>query len=266
VPRGAAWPRWDTCRVDDVALLAELVRTRQPVVALTGAGASTASGIPDFRSPTGWWARFDPQVYSSIETFRRDPAKVWEFHGPRLRFLADAEPNPVHLVLARLEQAGLLEAVITQNIDMLHVKAGSREVIEVHGSVRTATCHGCGRTLPVDEVAALVESHGAPPCPGCGAIVKPDVVFFGELLPAAAIDRAQALARRAGLLLVIGSSLQVWPVAELPAVAQAHGAAVAIVNAGPTTFDGRADLRIDADAADTLSALADLVAPSGTAT
>lgn len=246
--------------MDPVARLAELVRTRQPAVALTGAGASTASGIPDFRSPDGWWARFDPQVYSSIATFRRDPAKVWEFHGPRLRFLAEAAPNPAHHALARLEAAGLLQAVVTQNIDMLHVKAGSREVVEVHGSIRTSACPGCARSYPVAEVLLLVEARGAPPCPACGRILKPDVVFFGELLPAAAIERATALARGAGLLLVVGSSLQVWPVAELPALAKGQGAAVAVVNVGPTTFDAQADLRIDADAATTLAALADLVA------
>lgn len=243
-----------------VCRLAELVRTRQPVVALTGAGASTASGIPDFRSPGGWWAKFDPQVCSSIETFRRDPAKVWEFHGPRMRFLAAAEPNPVHRALAGLEAAGLLEAVVTQNIDMLHTKAGSREVVEVHGSVRTSTCPGCSRRYPVEEVVALAEAHGAPPCPACTRILKPDVVLFGELLPAVAIDRATALTGGAGLLLVIGSSLQVWPVAGLPSLARERGAAVAVVNVGPTTFDGRADLRIEADAAATLASLADLLA------
>lgn len=242
-----------------VARLAALVRERQPVVALTGAGASTASGIPDFRSPTGWWARFDPQVYSSIQTFRQEPQRVWEFHGPRLRLLVEAQPNPVHEALARLEQAGLLEAVVTQNIDMLHVKAGSRTVVEVHGSVRTSSCPGCARRYPADQVVALVDAHGAPPCPACGSILKPDVVFFGEPLPETAIAQATALARRAGLLLVIGSSLQVWPVAELPAIARAGGAAVAIVNAGPTTFDAEADLRIDGDAAATLAALATLV-------
>ena len=176
-----------------------------------------------------------------------------------MRLLAEARPNPVHEALARLEQAGLLAAVVTQNIDMLHVKAGSREVVEVHGSVRTSSCPGCARRYPVDEVVALVEAHGAPPCPACGRILKPDVVFFGELLPVAAIERATELARSAGLLLVIGSSLQVWPVAGLPAVASANGAAVAIVNAGPTSFDARADLRLDGDAAALLSALATLL-------
>lgn len=242
-----------------VARLAVLVCERQPVVALTGAGASTASGIPDFRSPTGWWARFDPQVYSSIQTFRREPERVWEFHGPRLRLLVEAQPNPVHEALARLEQAGLLEAVVTQNIDMLHVKAGSRTVVEVHGSVRTSSCPGCARRYPAEQVVSLVDAHNAPPCPACGNILKPDVVFFGEPLPGAAIAQATALARGAGLLLVIGSSLQVYPVAELPAIAKASGAAIAIVNAGPTTFDAQADLRIDGDAATTLAALAALV-------
>jgi NAD-dependent deacetylase len=247
-------------RVDEqLGALAGLIRERQPVVALTGAGASTASGIPDFRSPTGWWAPFDPQIYSNIEVFRRDPALIWEFHGPRMQLLADAEPNPVHRALARLEAASLLAAIVTQNIDMLHEKAGSRTVIEVHGSVRSSSCRRCGRRLEIGAVVALVEAEAVPTCPGCSAVLKPDVVFFGEQLPPAAIARATELVRGAGLLLVIGSSLQVWPVAELPAIARAGGAAVAIVNEGPTSFDAQADLRIGGDAASLLAALADML-------
>jgi NAD-dependent deacetylase len=234
------------------ARLAALIRERAPCVALTGAGVSTESGIPDFRSPTGVWADFDPLEYGSLEAFRRDPAKVWRFYAPRFATLTDAEPNAAHLALAELERRGLLTAVVTQNIDLLHERAGSRDVVEVHGSIRTSTCPSCGAVLPLADVIALLETADAPLCPECGAVLKPDVVFFGEQLPVAAIDRAYALAREAGLLLVVGSALEVWPVAELPVVTQGAGGSVAIVNRGPTAMDERADLRIEGSAGETL--------------
>jgi NAD-dependent deacetylase len=234
------------------AALAALIRERGPCVALTGAGVSTESGIPDFRSPTGVWADFDPLEYGSLEAFRRDPAKVWGFYAPRFAMLTDAEPNAAHLVLAELERRGVLTAVVTQNIDLLHERAGSREVVEVHGSIRTSTCPACGAVRPLADVIALLETAEAPLCPECGAVLKPDVVFFGEQLPVAAIDRAYALAREAGLLLVVGSTLEVWPVAELPLVTQGAGGSVAIVNRGPTAMDERADLRIEGSAGETL--------------
>src|SRR5437763_15107760 len=179
------------------ARLAELRRERQPCVVLTGAGVSTESGIPDFRSPQGLWAQFDPFEYGSIEAFRADPEKVWRFYAPRYAVLTEAEPNDGHRALARLEAAGLVRAVVTQNIDLLHERAGSREVVEVHGSIRTSTCPGCGVRYPLPRVLELLETAGAPACPRCGTILKPDVVFFGELLPEAAVDRAFALAREA---------------------------------------------------------------------
>src|SRR6266511_4417810 len=196
--------------------LAGLIRRRQPCVVLTGAGISTESGIPDFRSPTGLWAEIDPLEYASIEAFRADPEKVWRFYGPRISLLVDAEPNPAHLALAELERRGLVAAVVTQNIDLLHERAGSREVVEVHGSIRTSTCPGCGERYPLERVVELLDGVDAPACPACGAILKPDVVFFGELLPGASIDRAFELAREARLLLVVGSALEVHPVAGLP--------------------------------------------------
>ena len=183
--------------------LAELIRRRQPCVVLTGAGVSTESGIPDFRSRTGLWARFDPLEYASLEAFRRDPRKVWSFYKPRIAVLTEAEPNPAHRALAELERLGLVEAIVTQNIDLLHERAGSRNVVEVHGSIRTATCPACGERLPLERVTELLEGADAPACPACGEILKPDVVFFGELLPADAIDRATELARTARLLLVV---------------------------------------------------------------
>src|SRR5919202_2941245 len=136
----------------DAPALAELIRESQPCVVLTGAGISTESGIPDFRSPTGLWAQFDPLDYGSIESFRRDPRRVWEFYAPRFAMLTAAEPNDGHRALAELERRGLVRAVVTQNIDRLHERAGSRDVVEVHGSIRTSTCPECGTRLTLDEV------------------------------------------------------------------------------------------------------------------
>jgi NAD-dependent deacetylase len=240
------------------ARLAALLRERQPCVVLTGAGVSTESGIPDFRSPTGLWAQFDPFEYGSIEAFRADPEKVWRFYAPRYSVLTEAEPNDAHRALARLEAAGLVRAVVTQNIDLLHERAGSREVVEVHGSIRTSTCPGCGARYALERVLELLEAGaGAPACPACGRILKPDVVFFGELLPEEPIGRAFALAREAALLLVVGSALEVHPVASLPYETLAAGGKVAIVNRGPTAFDGRATLKVDGSAGEVLAAVAD---------
>jgi NAD-dependent deacetylase len=232
--------------------LAELIAERQPCVVLTGAGVSTESGIPDFRSPTGLWAKVDPMEYGSIEAFRRDPRKVWSFYKPRVEMLTGAEPNPAHIALAELERLGFVEGVVTQNIDLLHERAESKEVVEVHGSIRTSTCPGCGRRYELQRVLELLARADAPECPDCGEVLKPDVVFFGELLPAEAIDRAYELARRARLLLVVGSALEVYPVAGLPLETIGTGGELAIVNRGPTAFDSRASLKIDGSAGEVL--------------
>jgi len=231
--------------------LAELIRANQPCVALTGAGASTESGIPDFRSAGGIWARYDPSEVASIDGFRRDPKRVWEFYGRRLDVLADARPNAAHRALAELEGDGLLLAVVTQNVDGLHQAAGSRDVVEVHGAIGAAVCLACGRRA--EDVRPLLP---LPRCERCGEILKPDVVLFGELLPEAAIDRAAELARRAALLLVVGTSLQVWPVAGLPEETLAGGGRLAIVNRDPTPYDGAAALVVRASAGEALEACA----------
>ena len=236
--------------------LAALIHDRQPCVVLTGAGVSTESGIPDFRSPSGLWATFDPLEYGSIEAFRADPLKVWSFYKPRVAMLTEAEPNAAHLALAELERRGFVEAVVTQNIDLLHGRAGSKEVVEVHGSIRTATCPGCGERYPLEQVLELLDDADAPACPACGAILKPDVVFFGELLPPEAIERAYELSRRARLLLVVGSALEVYPIAGLPEETLAAGGALAIVNHGRTPYDGRAVLRVGGSAGEILPAVA----------
>jgi NAD-dependent deacetylase len=231
--------------------LAELILESQPCVVLTGAGVSTESGIPDFRSRTGLWARYDPMDYATIDAFRRDPAKVWEFYSKRLDVLKAAEPNAAHLALAELERRGLVEAVITQNVDRLHERAGSQSVIEVHGSIRTSSCLACGHRESFERVLALLP---VPECERCGTVLKPDVVMFGELMPEDELERAFELARGAALLLVVGSSLEVYPVAGIPDEALACGATLAIVNKGSTPYDSRAALRIDAPAGETLAA------------
>ena len=237
------------------ARLAELILDSQPCVALTGAGVSTESGIPDFRSPTGLWAEFDPFEYASIQAFRADPEKVWRFYAPRFSMLTSAEPNAAHLALAELERRGLVQAVVTQNIDLLHHRAGSRDVIEVHGSIRTSSCPRCRRAYPLADVLPLVESAGVPRCAECDAVLKPDVVFFGELMPVGEMERATKLACDAGLLLVVGSSLEVYPVAGLPEETLAAGGQLAIVNRDSTPYDSRADVRVTGSAGQILAAV-----------
>jgi NAD-dependent deacetylase len=232
--------------------LAELLRERQPCVVLTGAGISTESGIPDFRSAGGIWERYDPFEVASIDSLRRDPARVWEFYALRLDALAEAEPNDGHRALAELEQGHWIRAIVTQNVDGLHQRAGSRDVVEVHGSLSEAECLACGVRVPMaDAIASLP----LPACPECGEILKPGVVMFGELLPVDAIERAQQLAAEAGLLLVVGSSLEVHPVAALPGETLAAGGALAVVNRGGTPWDSRAELVLDAGAGETLRAV-----------
>jgi NAD-dependent deacetylase len=230
-------------------MLAELIRANQPCVVLTGAGVSTESGIPDFRSASGIWAQYDPYEVASIEAFHRAPERVWEFYAHRLDVLADATPNPAHVALAELEARGLVQALITQNVDRLHAAAGSRDVIEVHGSIASAVCLACGRREEhVRELLPL------PRCADCAAVLKPGVVMFGELLSVEAIDRATALARGAELLLVVGTSLEVWPVAGLPDETLANGGKLAIVNRDATAYDARAELTIHASAGVVLAA------------
>jgi NAD-dependent deacetylase len=234
-------------------MVAELIGANQPCVALTGAGISTESGVPDFRSASGVWAEYDPYEVASIDGFRDDPVRAWEFYGRRLGVLADVQPNAGHLALAALERAGLLEAVITQNVDGLHQRAGSRDVVEVHGSIATASCVSCGRAQAREEVVELLP---LPTCADCGSVLKPDVVMFGELLPAVAVERATALAREAACMLVVGSSLEVWPVAGLPAETLGHGGRLAIVNREPTPYDAQADVVVHAGAGEVLTTAA----------
>jgi NAD-dependent deacetylase len=228
--------------VGTAAQLASLIRARGPAVVLTGAGMSTESGIPDFRSASGIWADVDPFEVASIDAFRRDPIRVWRWYGPRIGGLLAAEPNRGHVALAALECSGHVRAVVTQNIDLLHTRAGSADVIEVHGSIARFPCLACGGVETLEAVLAQLETQEAPLCSSCAEIVKPGVVMFGELLPAAAMERAERLASEAGLLLVVGSSLQVWPVAGLPGDTVRAGGALAVLNLEETPYDASAEL------------------------
>jgi NAD-dependent deacetylase len=236
--------------------LAQLVRDSRCTVALTGAGISVPSGIPDFRSPgTGLWENVDPMEVAHIDVFRRDPKRFWTFYRPRFGMLSDKRPNGAHAALAELESKGLLDAVVTQNIDRLHRKAGSRRVIEVHGTIETSSCVDCGTSYALDLVEGLFDEEGVARCDDCNGPVKPDVVLFGELLPATAMEEAVALAARAELLLCVGSSLEVYPVAGLPATTRTAGGRIAIVTKGPTPYDDEADVRLGGDVVEELEGL-----------
>ncbi len=242
---------------EGAAGLAALIADAGSVVALTGAGISVPSGIPDFRSPqTGLWSKVDPMEVAHISVFRRDPERFWSFYGQRFDALEDKQPNRAHEALAALERAGLLDAVITQNIDRLHGRAGSCEVIEVHGSIASSSCLRCGERFGLAEVRhrQAVSPNGVPGC-DCGAPLKPDVVLFGELLPVAAIARAERLAAAADVLLCIGSSLEVYPAAGLPELTLAAGGKLAIITQGRTQFDRVATWRMTGDVVDELEAL-----------
>jgi NAD-dependent deacetylase len=241
-----------------VARLAELIRAAGSAVALTGAGISVPSGIPDFRSPgTGLWERVDPMEVAHIDAFRADPVRFWGFYGERFATLGAKRPNPAHEALAALERAGMLDAVITQNVDMLHRRAGTRELVEVHGSIAGCSCLSCPGSVALEEARARIAAaaDGVPRCESCGEALKPDVILFGELLDPRALDRARELCEGADVLLCIGSSLEVHPVAALPGVTHAAGGAVAILTQGPTPLDGIAEVRMHGDVVAELGAL-----------
>jgi NAD-dependent deacetylase len=240
-----------------VERLAALLRDARSAVVLTGAGISVPSGIPDFRSPgTGLWERVNPMEVAHIDAWRRDPDRFWGFYAERFAALRDKRPNAAHEVVAELERRGLVRGVITQNIDRLHRAAGSERVVEVHGSIEWSVCLECGGRVPLERVVELLaEAPGAPECTACIAPLKPDVVLFGELLPEAAIAEAEALAAQADLMLAIGSSLEVYPVAGLPQLTLARGGRLALVTQGHTPYDGDAEVKLAGDVVDELRAL-----------
>jgi NAD-dependent deacetylase len=264
---------------------AELLRSAQHAVVFTGAGISTPSGIPDFRSHgTGLWERDNPMEVASLGVFQTRPERFYGWLRPLLQSIWNANPNPAHTALAQLEAAGVIKAVITQNIDDLHQRAGSQNVYEVHGSLRSMTCTRCRETHPSEQFRAQIESTGSrgnasgtavsaadgaaetgqapdglPRCPGCGRVLKPDIVLFGEMLPVDVWQAAEEHCQQADLILVAGSSLEVWPAASLPELAIETGARLIINNLSPTHLDRHADVLLPANVAETLPKIVSLV-------
>ncbi len=242
---------------DQLGTLAEELREAESVVALTGAGVSTASGIPDFRSEDGIWSRYDPQTFH-IDRFRTDPARFWRDRVELVEelFGDDIEPNAAHEALSRLESAGHLDTLITQNIDGLHAAAGNEELIEIHGNGRRVVCTGCGRRSDLDPVMERVRNGETPPtCDRCGDVFKPDVVLFGERLPEEALFRARSAARNADVFLAVGSSLTVEPAASLPRTAVDRGGTLCVLNLDRTEVSNRADYEFREDVTESLPRL-----------
>ena len=246
---------------DAIEFTAELLRKAQRAVVLTGAGLSTPSGIPDFRSEgTGLWSHDEPLEAASLNTFRTDPGKFYAWFRPLASQIFDAKPNQAHNALAQLEREGHIHSIVTQNIDLLHQKAGSINVIEMHGSLATFSCTQCFQQVQaVPYLKPFVEKGGTPRCPSCGAVLKPDVILFGEQLPQKAWFDAQRACRACDLMLVAGSSLEVLPVAGLPMQALDGGAHLVILNNSSTYLDVRADSVLKGDVADMLPAIAEQV-------
>lgn len=242
--------------------IAEGILKAKRVVVFTGAGVSTESGIPDFRSPGGIWTKFDPEDFtihkflSNSET-RRKQWRVLVESG----LLSKAEPNRAHYAIAGLERMGKLDCVITQNIDNLHQKAGTspEKVFELHGNMNRARCLACGTAFAMEQALKQLEKGDEPECESCSGMLKPDVIFFGESLPAAILNEATRRSKHCEFFIVIGSSLAVYPAAYMPAYAKEAGAILAIINAGTTAYDLQADILVNAGAGDVMEKVIRLV-------
>lgn len=243
--------------LEQISQAQELLQHSIRAVALTGAGVSTPSGIPDFRSPeSGLWLQVNPYEVASLTAFRRHPERFYDWIRSLARTVAEASPNSAHVALAELEQMGMLKTTITQNIDGLHFRAGSCRVIEIHGHFRTATCINCYQRTSGDQVLAELQTEcGVPTCGQCGGVLKPDVILMGEQLPFAEVQLSRREAQACDLMLVAGSSLTVEPAASLPDVARRSGASLILVNLEPTWLDSAADVVIHADVAEILPEL-----------
>jgi len=239
----------------------DLLRRARHGIALTGAGISTPSGIPDFRSAdSGMWEQVDPYLVASIDGFKQDPRAFFEWHRPLARTIAAAQPNAAHKALVELESKGKLHSIVTQNIDLLHERAGSKRVYEVHGHLRTATCLDCyTRYDGLPLLDAFVERGEIPTCAACGGLVKPDLVLFGEIPPLDVFDAAQTEMKRCDVLIIAGCSLAVVPVSQMPYLALAHGASIIVINYEETPIDDRASVILRGDVADLLPQVVELV-------
>jgi NAD-dependent deacetylase len=240
-----------------ITQLAQMLDGARGAWVLTGAGISTESGLPDYRGPAGMWRNRSFAELASIEAMRREPREFWDFYRMRLDHLGDAKPNAAHAALARLQRAGIVERVVTQNVDGLHQLAGSDGVLELHGSLRVARCRSCGLELPIEDARERwsTATDAVPRC-DCDAVLGPGVVLFGEALPLA-IETAFELAERSDVALALGTSLEVFPAAHLPLVTVERGGSLGIVTQGATQFDDLAAVRIDARLGSVLPAVAD---------
>jgi NAD-dependent deacetylase len=246
---------------DLIDAAAHLILSAKNGIVLTGAGISTPSGIPDFRTPgSGVWSRFNPMEVASLSAFRSQPEKFFAWLHPLAKKMFEALPNPAHYALAFLEKAGYLQAVITQNIDGLHQRAGSEQVLEVHGSMETLTCIGCYRKFPaVKYISKYIDLEIPPRCPDCDQILKPDVILYEEQLPKVTWLKAQKACRDCSVIIVVGSSLEVTPSATLPLRALENNAKLIIINQGQTYLDSQADVRIEGDVAEVLPLISQAV-------
>lgn len=239
---------------DSILSAAEAIKGSENLIALTGAGISVESGIPDFRSAGGLWAKYDPNIYASIETFNRRPEKAWDMLFEMVKVTDSAEPNPAHRALADLEKIGYLKAVITQNIDNLHQEGGSRNVIEYHGNASILECRRCSRDYHVDDFD--LTGREIPRCKACSQILKPAVIFFGEMIPKQALTESHNLAGYADAVIVIGTSAMVYPAAAIPHEAKTRGAVVIECNIEHTGLTGSiTDIFIEGPAGETLPKL-----------
>ena len=239
-----------------IGRLGAMISRAERIVAFTGAGISAESGIPTYRGEGGVWDKYNPDLYAGIDHFRKDPSYYWRFFSEvRLGLLKDIRPNAAHKALARMERAGKLSSVITQNIDGLHQDAGSRKVIELHGNTREIYCTVCRTDYAFETLCGILECSNPPLCPSCGGVLRPDIVFFGEPLPNRALAEASLEVQNCDLIMAIGSTLSVQPAAGFPLIARDHGAKFAIVNKGETCLDDYADMVIDGSAGEILAAV-----------
>lgn len=225
--------------MESIDLAVQVIRRSSSAIALTGAGISTDSGIPDFRSPDGLWSKY-PITFGEYHYFEKHPEQFLKLGKELLPVLLQAQPNKGHNALKELEDMGYIKAVITQNIDGLHQMAGSKKVIEIHGTYKTATCTQCGKKYTIDQILSLLEN--LPLCSDCSSIIKPDVVMFGEQLPYEAFLEAKYLSQDADVMIVAGSSLEVYPASHLVLVTKGNGGRIIILNDTETAFDHIADV------------------------
>jgi NAD-dependent deacetylase len=247
--------------IEAINKAAKLIKKSPRTVVLTGAGISTPSGIPDFRSPgKGLWTRTDPMKVASLSAFRHNPEQFYAWFHPLAVQIYTAKPNGAHIALARLQEAGFINTIITQNIDGLHSRAGSKNVVEVHGTLNTLTCTSCYRQVPSETILEeYINQCNVPHCKTCGSVLKPDVILYGEQLPVKTWMNAEKATKDCDLMLVVGTSLEVMPSARLPSDAMDHGAHLIILNNATTFMDVRADVVLHEDVAETLPLIAEQV-------